>query len=328
MINIISFTRKGLEVAEKVKEVVPARVYSKCQSISETESMNKQVMLVEESIGEWTRKMQRKKDPILFVGAMGIAVRAISGGIEDKLSDAPVLVMDELGQYIIPVLAGHVGGANELAVKIANLLGAIPVITTATDVEGAFAVDLWAKENGLGIYNREGIAKVSAKALEGKAIRLSIENFPPKNTDVVVSSDLTYLHQGKILLCPKTYGVGIGCRKETDSDMLEEFVLRTLMEEGISIHEVGAFASIDLKREEEALVRLGKTYHIPFITFTTELLSKAKGEYEESAFVEKTTGVGNVCERAAMLLTGNSGDIVVKKRAENGMTIAVARIGR
>ena len=105
------------------------------------------IRYVEEGMGEWAGKQMAEKHTLLFIGACGIAVRAIAPYITDKLHDSAVLVMDEGGNYIIPILSGHVGGANEIAVKIAVEIGAVPVITTATDINGKFAVDLFAKRN-------------------------------------------------------------------------------------------------------------------------------------------------------------------------------------
>ena len=125
---------------------------------------------VQESVSVWAGEQMAAHHALVFVGACGIAVRAIAPWITDKLHDSPVLVIDEQGQYVIPLLSGHVGGANELAVRLAGELGAVPVITTATDLHGSFAVDLFAKRNDLWIHNREGIARVSAKILAGEKI--------------------------------------------------------------------------------------------------------------------------------------------------------------
>ena len=111
---------------------------------------------VRESIGEWTEKQMGKNHGLLFIGACGIAVRAIAPQLVDKLQDSPVLVMDEQGRFVIPLLCGHVGGANELARLLSQVSGACPVITTATDIWKKFAVDLIAKKNHLYIENKEG----------------------------------------------------------------------------------------------------------------------------------------------------------------------------
>ncbi len=325
---VICFTEKGRMLAHKIKEAsleleYDFSLYAKYKGFREADA---DVCAVEEALDAWTLSMQEKRIPLVFIGAMGIAVRAIAGGLQSKLTDAPVVVLDELGRHVIPVVSGHIGGANELAMALAEVTGANPVITTATDLGGQFSVDLFAKENGLSIYNKDGIAKVSAKALEGKAVRISIENYPPENTDVVVSHDQRMKRCGELLLCPREYAVGIGCRKGTPFSKLRDYFIKTLAALHIETGEVGAIASIDLKEEEQGLIELCAYYKLPFITYTSELLEKAEGDYEESAFVKEKTGVGNVCERAAMLLTGNRGKLIQRKSAEDGMTIAIAKM--
>ena len=117
----------------------------------------------------------QEKNAILFIGACGIAVRAIAPFLTDKLNDVPVLVMDEQGCFVIPVLSGHVGGANELAVSLAERMGSTPVITTATDLNHCFAVDLFARRNALHIVNKDGIAKVSSRILAGEEVTMAVE---------------------------------------------------------------------------------------------------------------------------------------------------------
>jgi cobalt-precorrin 5A hydrolase len=129
---------------------------------------------VEEDLSSWTKKQFEKKNAILFIGATGIAVRAIADSVENKLTDSPVLVMDDRGEYIISLLSGHVGGANELAMTIGGRTGSVPVITTATDINGKFAADVFAKKNSLSIINKGGIAMVSSKVLAGEKVSICI----------------------------------------------------------------------------------------------------------------------------------------------------------
>ena len=121
----------------------------------------------------------------LFIGAIGIALRAIAPYIKTKTKDPAVVVVDELGQFSIPILSGHIGGANELALQIAEDLGSIPVITTATDINKVFAVDTWAKSQGLQILNPQCIKLVSSKLLKGESVHVKsdypIQGNLPKN---------------------------------------------------------------------------------------------------------------------------------------------------
>lgn len=186
---IISFTENGIKLSQTVAKRLSRRkvtLYTKCSRYT---AEDLKVQRVKESLQVWTAQRMAEGDALLFIGACGIAVRAIAPNLTDKLHDVPVLVMDEEGQYVIPILSGHVGGANELARELADLIDARPVITTATDVQKKFAVDLFAKRNHLEIMNKDGIAKVSAKALVGEQLTIAvraknIECYHPKFCEV------------------------------------------------------------------------------------------------------------------------------------------------
>lgn len=186
---IISFTENGIKLSQTVAKRLSGRkvmLYTKCSRYT---AEDLKVQRVKESLQVWTAQRMAEGDALLFIGACGIAVRAIAPNLTDKLHDVPVLVMDEEGQYVIPILSGHVGGANELARELADLMDACPVITTATDVQKKFAVDLFAKRNHLEIMNKDGIAKVSAKALAGEQLTIAIrakniECYHPKFCEV------------------------------------------------------------------------------------------------------------------------------------------------
>ena len=267
-------------------------------------------------------------EALVFVGAAGIAVRASAPLVRDKLKDPPVIVIDENGSFVIPLLSGHVGGANSLAQEVADALGAQPVITTATDVSGAFSVDVFAKENGLRIANRDGIAKVSSVALEGKPVTICIKDYPPEEpVDVLIADEQAakgFKDSAKIVLCPKRYAIGMGCRRGKSYEELRAFAEEVLYENGIDINDAGCIATIDVKKDEEGLKRLSQAWRMPLITFDTGLLAKAEGSFSHSETVLEKVGVDNVCERAAVLAAGRGSQIKVKKTARDGMTVAVA----
>ena len=189
-VSIISFTLKGIELSLKIKKAFSGEteeelcLYTKCshaeKSLTERKLTEKNLAesglsYVEQPLTEWTGEQMNKRRSLLFIGACGIAVRAIAPFLTDKLNDVPVLVMDEQGRFVIPVLAGHVGGANELAVSLAERMGSTPVITTATDLNHCFAVDLFARRNALHIVNKDGIAKVSSRILAGEEVTMAVE---------------------------------------------------------------------------------------------------------------------------------------------------------
>lgn len=199
-VSIISFTLKGIELSLKIKKTFSKEaaedlcLYTKCsyaekslterklteknlaeKSLTEKNLAESGLFYVEQPLTEWTGEQMKEHRSLLFIGACGIAVRAIAPFLTDKLNDVPVLVMDEQGCFVIPVLAGHVGGANELALSLAERMGSTPVITTATDLNHCFAVDLFAKRNALYIVNKDGIAKVSSRILAGEEVTMAVE---------------------------------------------------------------------------------------------------------------------------------------------------------
>lgn len=297
-------------------------------------------------LSEWTEKSFEKSIPLLFICAAGIATRTIAPFVKDKFTDSPVLVMDEEGKFIIPILSGHLGNANEIAFVISSSIGAQPVITTGTDVNKKFSIDNFARINGFRITNRQGIKKVSAKVLADEKIKVFIEdtiqidnrNIPSEIILVekaeedahvaITMQEVSETRKSKYLinLVPKKYCLGMGCKKGKSFEDLENFAQRILSDHlHVKLQDgVCSLSSINLKEEETGLLELSHYLHVPLVTFTAEELMSAEGDFSESKFVKEITGVPNVCERAAVLASGKKGLLVVKKIAENGMTISIA----
>ncbi len=346
-LSIISFTETGKKLSQNIgkkgKEI-EIHLFSKSKTCI-TNEKNESILYVETSIGDWARRQMKEKNALLFIGACGIAVRAIAPYIRDKLHDSPVLVMDEKGKYVIPILSGHVGGANEMARYLAQKIGAEPVITTATDIQGKFAVDLFAKNNHLYIVNKDGIVKVSSKILAGKEITLSIEEgnnmdkkekahvpegvtiapYPPMEpVDVLVTSkEETF--DASILLRPKEYVIGMGCKRGKSSVEIGDFILKKIDELGISMAQIWALSSISLKQDEQGIIEWCQKEGIPFLTYTAQELEEVQGNFKTSSFVKNKVGVDNVCERAALKACGLDGKLIYEKCSFNGMTIAIAK---
>lgn len=367
-VSIISFTLKGIELSLKIKKAFSGEteeelcLYTKCshaeKSLTERKLTEKNLAesglsYVEQPLTEWTGEQMKKRRSLLFIGACGIAVRAIAPFLTDKLNDVPVLVMDEQGRFVIPVLAGHVGGANELAVSLAERMGSTPVITTATDLNHCFAVDLFARRNALHIVNRDGIAKVSSRILAGEEVTMAVEEghfreeeagIPgekrlleeinvPEGIQLVSTESLADVlvapasyGQGRLLtLRPKEYVIGIGCKRGKAAEQINQFVNRVLKESGISMEQVAAFASIDRKKDEEGILWMSSHYGIPFVTYSAEELQQVEGTFHASEFVKSQVGVDNVCERAALRFSGPDGILITGKQAEDGITAAIVK---
>ena len=322
----ICFTAYGKAVIEKLnkaaveKGIEPATAYISMKDAAEDDRF----IRVTESLEEWAAGRFADNEAIIFIGAAGIAVRAIAPSVKDKLADSPVIVIDDMGSCVIPILSGHVGGADKIAVTIAELIGAQPVITTSTDLHETFSADVFSRENGLRIRNRDGIKKVSAKAIEGKKVTISVKDYPPEGpVDIIVADDTD--REYDLLLSPKRYTVGIGMKKDTDPVRAEEYVTNILKDNDIDIDDVYALSTIDIKEDEPAVKYICDKYRLPLITFDADILNKVRGDYSSSEFVKNTVGVDNVCERSAVLAAGPGAELIVRKQAENGITLAVAK---
>ena len=161
-VRIISFTDRGQQLAELLADRLCGTA-TRCGRDC--------------SLAEWVRDAFDSADALIYVGAVGICVRTIAPYIKSKTRDPAVIVIDETGRYVIPVLSGHLGGANDLARRIARLTGAEPVITTATDLAHAFSVDAWARIQGCVVENPGRIKAVSSKILSGDDIVIA-SDFP------------------------------------------------------------------------------------------------------------------------------------------------------
>lgn len=315
---VICFTESGYQVIEKIEEMDGHKIYPYCKcSVLKEQGKGS---YVEEPLSEWTREHFEKKDALVFVGAMGIAVRSIAGLVSNKLEDPPVIVIDDRGQFVIPVLSGHVGGANELAEELAKHLQATAVITTATDIHHKFSVDVFAKKNHLRIMNKEAIVKVSSKVLRGEKIVMG--------EDVIIGTCDKIENPNILYLKPMEYIVGIGCKKGKSMEEIKEAVLEGLGKLQISHKDIFCLASIDVKKEEPGIVTLAKEWQVDFQTFSAEQLQELSGQFSTSEFVQKQVGVDNVCERSAVLAAGEEGIIVLPKMAKNGVTVAIAKMKR
>ena len=317
-IAAICFSEDG---AGRVLQLVKSLKEPEVTGYYKTEQIMEGLCRIEGRTEELVAECFALHTPILFVGACGIAVRLIAPFLKDKLSDIPVLVMDEAGQYVIPILSGHAGGANRLARFLAEAVGAVPVITTATDVHETFSVDSFAVDHRLTIENREGIRRVSAKALRGEPIRIHIAD-DAEGADVLIAEHKTV--DAPLWLSPKQYVLGIGCRKGKTLEEIETVVEPVMKKLGIGYRDIYAFASIDLKEHEQGLLDLSAKHRLPFVTFSAERLKRVEGDFNGSAFVQSVVGVDNVCERAAILLAGG-GRPVAEKYATDGVTVAVAK---
>ncbi len=319
-IEIISFTQQGSQQAEKIKKIV--------EKTSEVHMVCGRTM--EKTLQEWCKEAFSKAQVLVFVGAAGIAVRTIAPFIKDKFTDPAVLVVDEKGKFVIPILSGHVGGANEFASLLAEELSAEAVITTATDLNGKFAVDVFARKNQLVLKDRIWAKEISSAILQGEEVGFTCEGevrgeIPKELVPGQKQHQISVgIHAGNHLY-PKAITLGIGCRKGKSEEEMEQFVKQQLEKHQIALESIICVASVDIKSKEQGIVLFCEKYGLQFQTFSPQQLSEVSGNFEESQFVAEHIGVGNVCERAAICGLGSEqAHIILNKTAERGMTLAIA----
>ena len=293
----LAFTAKGLALAQQLAQTCPGSV-SRCGLGGVT-------------LAGWTAQQFAAADALVFVGAAGIAVRAIAPHCQSKATDPAVVVLDECGRFAVPLLSGHLGGANDLACRLAAACGAVPVITTATDANGLFAVDEWAKKQNCAVWETPRIKFVSGALLAGKTVRYAspwaIAGTPPAGVAEAEEPSgadfaLTMTPQGNALhLIPRIGVLGVGCKRGTTAAQLEAAFAAFCADTNLAPVGITAAASIDLKQNEPGLLEFCRSHGWPVSFYSAAQLRAVPGTFSASRFVQGVTGVDNVCERAAVL---------------------------
>lgn len=289
-IAILTVTDTGKTLAEKISEGIGGQIFSKGHDF--------------ERMKNFVDEIFTKFDALIFICAAGIAVRMIAPHVVSKLSDPAVIVIDERGQNVISLLSGHVGGANDLTLKISAQINANPVITTATDVEEKFSADNFAARLGLLPEHKDAIKAINTAILRGEEIFLTAGNV-------------------RLNLTPRNLICGIGCKRGTSIEKISRAVEIACSKINQSVERIKIFATVDIKRDEENLIAFVKNLGREIKFFTVDELNEKVSEYKliESDFVKKNIGVGNVCEAAALAVT--HGKFALPKTKFDEVTIAL-----
>ena len=330
--SIISVTLQGDIIAGKIQKSIDADLFSKKKSgIFNLNSITKNCM--------------ENYKAVIFIASTGIAVRAIAPFIKRKDLDPAVIVIDCSAKYVISLLSGHLGGANEIAVNIASMIGAIPIITTASDNLGFTAPDMVAKDNNLEIEDLTKCKNIASKLIEGKQIGfIDDENTIkcPKgyskvnigqtescvgviyvtNKEKMDKLDGLFNKSMILKLLRKDIILGIGCRKNYDPDVMLKQVREILSEKNIDIRSIRCISTVELKKDEISINMLSKTLKCGIDIWKTDDIAKVQSKYKGSDFVEKTIGVRAVCEPCVEL---SGGKLLTQKLCLNGMTLCVGQ---
>ena len=348
-IAIIAVTEKGKNTAEKIA--------------SELENVD--VFFRKRGIKELTGELFDKYECMIFVSACGIAVRCISPFLKSKFEDPAVLVVDDNGNNVISLLSGHIGGANEITLKIADVLNANPVITTSTDTNKKGALDVIVSKIGGYVENlresaklvnsylvddkRVGIYFDSDYEIEKDSLNLSGFELIDEKTEIDAISKLDALvsvtdklrcwvdeiiynikkdNEEKedliyIKLVPRRIALGMGCRKNTETEkMIEEFSTFSALN---NIHPAAIVktGSLIIKKDEKCMIDLSKALCAEFNLFDVDEICTCDYMFDKSEFVKKNTGVYSVAQPSAYLLSGN---VISDKYKNNGTTFAFGRM--
>lgn len=317
---LTAFTPRGRDLAQRLTQALEGAGHS----VS---------LRAGEPLAQWTQKAFAQKEALIFVGAAAIAVRAIAPYLRHKSVDPAVLVLDEGGQFVIPILSGHMGGANDLAQQVAALLGATAVITTGTDVNGIFAADQWARRQGFTVGDFSRIAPFSSALLAGERrgfwSRWPVEGtmpqelYPAPREEAHLVLDWAPPRPNALWLRPARPFVrlGVGCRRGASPEAIRALTEKLLADAGLDFSQVSAVCSIDLKQDEPGLLAFCRELGLPLTVYTAQELAAVPGDFPPSPFVQQVTGVDNVCQRAAL---AGGGLLIRAKTAREGVTAALA----
>ncbi|WP_321495079.1 cobalt-precorrin 5A hydrolase [uncultured Desulfobacter sp.] len=330
-------TPRGMILANRVKQALPHADLFASQKLGPGEPYTPFFVLARDLAAVW-----HHYDAHYFIMAAGIVVRAIAPLIRDKSRDPAVVCSDEAGNFVISLVSGHIGGANELAVKLSTELGATPVITTATDVNKVPGIDVIARDQGLYIENKAAIKYVSMAFIRGEpvpvhdpfhlvsphlpsALMEAPSLFAPEKSGIWVDYMVHDLPEKVLVLRPKMLVAGMGCRRGVTCRELEDHLRKVFHAREFSVNSLSKIVSVDLKADESGLLELARTLNVPIEFYTRDELNQVKAVPTPSSLVNKHIGAESVCEAAAMLATGQP-HLLTPKTVGRTVTLAIAEI--
>lgn len=319
-IAILALSAGALELGAQLAKAIPADFYP-CKGV-----------LRQRFTALW-----HSYDALICIMASGIVVRHLAPLVHDKLHDPAVLVLDERGQFVISLLSGHMGGANSLAREVAVLTGGQAVITTASDVLGLTALDLWCASLGLKVADKKNFTMAMGHLVDAGSIQiwsdvvmppLPPDIYPaahPDEADLLISCSVMpqQMPVKAALLHPQALCIGIGCNRGASKEDITEAVQNTLARHNLARGAVARLASIDLKADEEGLLAFAAERELPLAFFSKDALNGVEAvQYSEAVF--RATGAQGVAEPAALLAAGPQSRLLVAKEKYPDVTVAVA----
>ncbi|MHB8173168.1 MAG: cobalt-precorrin 5A hydrolase [Nitrospirota bacterium] len=351
---IIAITRGGSDLARKIRELYPdgAEIYMPKKFLKPGE---KDAHPLSDDLAADMKKIFGRYKSIACIMAAGIVVRLLAPLVRDKRTDPAVIVMDEEGRFVISLLSGHMGGANELAETLAGITGGKAVITTASDVRDTLAVDTLAQKLGCAVEDYGEAKRVTAAIVNGEEVAAwsyMPATFKSRGTSKIPGNLRLYDSLDEVLnakrdcaliispytlpdgmeaelspvavLRPRVFVVGIGCNKGTTAREIGNLVARVLRERGLSPLSVRNLATICDKKNEAGITEfaINAGLRVEYISKRRLLAADTPSGPSEKVF--RNMGVYGVCEPAALISAGADTLLAPKKKSRNA-TAAVAQ---
>ena len=330
-VAIVSVSDKGKNLAISIKEKL------------DNDSTIIKADLFHKNVKKYLKIAFYEYDAVIAVMASGILIRSIAPYIESKTSDPAVLNIDDNGNFVISTLSGHLGGANSLTNKIAELIGATPVITTSSDINNRLGIDVLARDLYLSIDRPREILFFNKAILEGHEITLTSKSkkeylieYLRNNTleidvcfnysDDVDDDEIRVSLDGhELILKEKKMVVGIGCRRGKECEKIYEGLKKSLNDINIDKSRINRLASAEIKKDEKGILELSEKLDIPVSFIEIEKLKLFESnDVQKSDFVKSKFGIYGVCEPSALIMAGFDSKLIYKKTSYDGVTIAIA----
>lgn len=332
---LYAFSAAGLDLAQRLAGPLDAVVYA-------PERLALPGTVPFASLGGLMAQSFPRHQRHVFVGAAGIAVRAIAPHLGGKTSDPAVAVIDLSARFAVSLVSGHAGGANALARELARLTGATAVITTGTDVSGLPGVDELAAAQGMAVENAGAVKAVSAALLEGRPVQLFDPEarllggedagglFVPTHPEAWdADAPGVWCHwcvggafAQTFRAYPRCLCVGLGSRKGVDERTILAHAEQVFAQRGLALQSVLAVGTASIKRDDPGICAAAAALGPEVVFFEPEALAEVEAA-GQSETVRRRVGTGSVCEAAALLLSG-AGELLAPKAKTEGVTCAVA----
>lgn len=316
---IWSVTRGAGNLAKKIGVKLEADIYT----LKKFQLEN--TIQIENFTDELTKKFNNY-DGHIFIMATGIVIRKISCLIKSKDIDPAVLVIDEGGNFVISLLSGHIGGANELTYKVANTFSLLPIITTSSDVTGKIAIDTLSQKLNCEMESLTKAKDLTSLIVDNKKVEILLPNNVKigENTNssgVVIASNKKNIDIMRIY--PKNLIVGIGCRRGTPKEEIFKALDEVMKKHNLAYESIKRVATVDIKADELGLLSLVEELQKELVIISREEIKEVEQRFKGSEFVKKQIGVSCVSEPCALLASNGNGDFLEQKYIYNGITISI-----